>query len=256
MAVYREAVARNKNARCEVEMKNMLSQPSSLSSLQDECLKTLVDVFDVPRAASYMVDRRSRMFGLKHHGVQAGMQRDYIDHFQHHDPLHPHHVRRHADRVLRSSEAVSLKKRQENPYYADFFKRWGILETVEVYLHVGGRIAAGMTLFMGPHRGSLSSADMKKVERLQGFMQFSLEACLEAPRQRDLGDICDEFHLTPRERLVVELVLQGLPNKRMATDLCCSLSTIKTHLQHISEKMQVNGKAEIASLLYSQQRCH
>lgn len=127
---------------------------------------------------------------------------------------------------------------------------------MEVYLYADGRIAAGVTLFMGPHRGTLSSTEMKKMKSLQGFMQFSLEACLEAPHQRDLGDICDEFHLTPRERLVVELVLQGLPNKRMATDLCCSLSTIKTHLQHISEKMQVNGKAEIASLLYSQQRCH
>lgn len=125
MPVCRESVAKNKNALCEVEMKSMFTQPSSLSSLQDECLKTLVDVFDVPRAASYMVDRRSRMFGLKNHGVQAGMQRDYIDHFQHHDPLHPHNVERHDDRILLSSEAVSLRERQENPYYAEFFKRWG-----------------------------------------------------------------------------------------------------------------------------------
>jgi two-component system, LuxR family, response regulator FixJ len=49
--------------------------------------------------------------------------------------------------------------------------------------------------------------------------------------------------LTPRERNTLELILQGMTNKEMATTLGISPKTIETHRARIMEKMQVDSLA-------------
>jgi DNA-binding NarL/FixJ family response regulator len=48
--------------------------------------------------------------------------------------------------------------------------------------------------------------------------------------------------LTPREQQVLDLLCRGLRNKQIATALSISEPTVKAHLQHISEKLQVKGR--------------
>lgn len=230
-----------------------LTPTSSLASLQDESLKLLMGMFNIPKAASYMVDTRQNLCCLKHYSVHPGMQREYIEKFQSHDPLHPNNLHSQGVTVQRANELLPFNERIQNPYLNDFMHRWGITDTVELYLHSEGRIVAGFSLFLGE---DLLMSDMKKLESLHGFMQFSFDTFLDSPRQRDFDKICELYQLTGKERMVVEQVLDGLPNKTIASNLCCSLSTIKTHLQHIFEKMEVNSKAEVARLLYVQQGPH
>lgn len=236
-------------------MFNSTSAPN-LSALQDECLKLLTGVLNVPKAASYMVDSRLNMYCIKHLSVQAGMQQEYIKLYQPFDPLHPNKVADQHITVQRANEIVSPSDRQENPYFSEFMSRWGILDTVEVYLHTADRIALGFSLFLGKNQRNFLTEDMKKLEHLYAFMQFSLEAHLSSPQQKIFDTICDSYLLTTKERMVVEQIMEGLPNKSIANNLCCGLSTIKTHLQHIFEKMGVNSKAEVASLLYIQKAQH
>ena len=51
--------------------------------------------------------------------------------------------------------------------------------------------------------------------------------------------------LTPREREVMALVVAGLPNKRIATELGTSEKTIKVHRGRVMEKMQVESVADL-----------
>lgn len=228
----------------------------NLSSLQNECLKLLTGVLDVPKAASYMIDNRSNMYCIKHHAVQLGMQREYLDYYQSYDPLHPNKVVDTQTTVQRANEILSPRERQDNPYFCEFMTRWGILDTVEIYLHSEDRIALGFSLFLGEDKKNLMSTDMKKVEHLYEFMQFSLEAHLNSPKQKAFDKVCDDYLLTAKERMVVEQIMEGLPNKSIANNLFCGLSTVKTHLQHIFDKMGVNSKAEVARLLYLRQAHH
>lgn len=48
--------------------------------------------------------------------------------------------------------------------------------------------------------------------------------------------------LTPREQQVLSFLCGGLRNKQIASALSISESTIKVHLQHISEKLQIKGR--------------
>jgi RNA polymerase sigma factor (sigma-70 family) len=56
-------------------------------------------------------------------------------------------------------------------------------------------------------------------------------------------------HLTPRERQVLDLVVEGLPNKRIANRLEIAEKTIKVHRARVMEKMGAGSLAELVRLM-------
>jgi predicted ATPase/DNA-binding CsgD family transcriptional regulator len=53
--------------------------------------------------------------------------------------------------------------------------------------------------------------------------------------------------LTPSEQDVVRLVANGCSNSEIAEQLFMSVNTVKTHLRHVYEKLQVTGRADLAA---------
>lgn len=52
--------------------------------------------------------------------------------------------------------------------------------------------------------------------------------------------------LTPREMDVLKLVTEGLSNKEIAARLIVSVATVKTHVEHIIQKLQVSDRTQAA----------
>jgi two-component system nitrate/nitrite response regulator NarL len=55
--------------------------------------------------------------------------------------------------------------------------------------------------------------------------------------------------LTARERQILELVAQGMSNKRIAIALSISHATAKNHLHHILGKLQLRNRTEVVAYL-------
>jgi two-component system response regulator DctR len=55
--------------------------------------------------------------------------------------------------------------------------------------------------------------------------------------------------LTERERAVMQLVVGGLPNKRIADQLDISVRTVEVHRARVFDKMDVKSAVELANLL-------
>lgn len=55
--------------------------------------------------------------------------------------------------------------------------------------------------------------------------------------------------LTRREREVIRLVLQGVPNKVIAYELQLTCSTVATHLRRAMRKLEVESRSELLSRL-------
>lgn len=51
--------------------------------------------------------------------------------------------------------------------------------------------------------------------------------------------------LSRREQEILELLLRGFANKDIATQLCISVFTVKNHLRHIYEKLQVRSRTDV-----------
>jgi len=68
-------------------------------------------------------------------------------------------------------------------------------------------------------------------------------ASMTAPSRADSSR---ELDLTPRERAVFVLLSEGLPNKLIARRLDMAVSTVKIHVHHILEKLNVQNRTEVA----------
>jgi two-component system response regulator DctR len=55
--------------------------------------------------------------------------------------------------------------------------------------------------------------------------------------------------LTDRERDVLRLVIDGLPNKLIADQLDISVRTVEVHRSRVFDKMNVKSAVELANLL-------
>lgn len=56
--------------------------------------------------------------------------------------------------------------------------------------------------------------------------------------------------LTAQEQRVATAVARGLANAEIASELLVSVATVKTHLSHIFEKLQVSNRVQVALLLH------
>ncbi len=85
----------------------------------------------------------------------------------------------------------------------------------------------------------------------------SVEAALQlCSKQQQASNEADDYArlvqlLTPREREVAELVVQGLPNKLMARSLGISDRTIEIHKARVLKKMRCESIAQLVRLWVS-----
>lgn len=63
-----------------------------------------------------------------------------------------------------------------------------------------------------------------------------------------------EMELSAREQEVLGLVLDGLNNKRIASELDISVATVKTHLHNIFRKANVGSRFELARRIEGRRR--
>lgn len=59
-----------------------------------------------------------------------------------------------------------------------------------------------------------------------------------------------KFNLTPRQIDVLNMIMRGLPNKRIAAQLSISEPTVKEHISNILNKIGVNSRVEAITLLH------
>jgi FixJ family two-component response regulator len=60
--------------------------------------------------------------------------------------------------------------------------------------------------------------------------------------------VCSRARLSPREREVMECLIQGRLNKQIAEDLEISQKTVKAHRGRVMEKMEVHSVAQLVHL--------
>jgi two-component system response regulator DctR len=90
-------------------------------------------------------------------------------------------------------------------------------------------------------------SDNALVDRVEQALNRSAEV-LAARREKRLlqSRLAD---LTERERDVMRLVIEGLPNKLIADQLDISVRTVEVHRARLFDKMEVKSAVELANLL-------
>jgi DNA-binding NarL/FixJ family response regulator len=63
---------------------------------------------------------------------------------------------------------------------------------------------------------------------------------------RVIAESTPGFGLSPRQRQVLELIAEGLSNREIGVSLSVSAETVKTHVRHIMEKLEVSDRTQAA----------
>lgn len=92
-------------------------------------------------------------------------------------------------------------------------------------------------------------SDNALVDRIEQALNLSHERLTARHQQSLLQSQLAE--LTDRERDVMGLVVEGLPNKLIADQLDISVRTVEVHRARVFDKMQVKSAVELANLLRS-----
>jgi len=84
-------------------------------------------------------------------------------------------------------------------------------------------------------------------EALLQSVRFAIDRDERHARDLDRWSVLEE--LTPREREILDLVVEGQASKRIALDLGISVRTVELHRSHIMQKTRAGSIAELVRLV-------
>lgn len=90
-------------------------------------------------------------------------------------------------------------------------------------------------------------SDNALVDRVEQALERSAKNLQDSRTRQQLQKNLSE--LTERERDVMRLVIQGLPNKVIADQLDISVRTVEVHRSRVFEKMSVKSAVELSNLI-------
>ena len=120
----------------------------------------------------------------------------------------------------------------------------------DMFLRREAEIVAILSVMRSETMNSSNAAELELLNNLHPLLEFSLNSIYKPQRVNERSILGDMFQLSTRELDVIEHIIAGSSNKSIAEKMYLSLSTIKTHLQHIFEKTAVNSRTQLLAKIY------
>lgn len=168
----------------------------------------------------------------------------YLRGYQAEDPFAP---RRWADRnvaVLGVGDVGGADAVARSPFGRGFLAAHGLAVQAAVYLRDRGRLAAVALLARRIGDQEATPGEIGRLRRLQPFLEEALALAWRRPPTPTLAKGLNV--LTEREREVARLVGAGASNAEIASALCISVNTVKTHMRRILAKLELCSRTELA----------
>lgn len=182
---------------------------------------------------------------------------------RHDDPLRggawdggPLPDRERVGRALAISDFISDREFRSGGLYAEVCKPLGVRAVMKAFLPTGGPTAASFVFDTA--RTSFTDSDRLA---LQLVVPHLIQLRRNAHARRTYPALSDStaaartrlLRLTPRERVVLARAAAGETNPMIAQALFVSPGTVRKHLEHIYDKLEVSGRTE-ATAIYTKER--
>jgi DNA-binding CsgD family transcriptional regulator len=205
----------------------------------------LLELLSADYFASFVWDTPSRSFGS---AVWLNMSADtlasYDAYYQYRDPITLKLQARREPTLV--SQIMPQRELMRTEFFNDFLARDGLHWGVNVFSYAGQRNIGDLRIWRGVHRENF---DLRTLELLRlvepaftgALMRAGGAPCFGAPEPIGAP------RLSPRELEVALMICEGLPDKVIAHRLGVELSTVRTYLKRIFEKLGVHRRSGVAA---------
>lgn len=144
-------------------------------------------------------------------------------------------------RPLVLSEAVGARWFRKTGLYSQLMQPFGVRDVLKLFLSTP---RGGSAFVLDTSARGFTHDDRTLLTRLApALVQLQRNATLRGATQDERLEL-----LTPRERTVLGRVAAGETNEQIAAALFIGASTVRKHLEHIYEKLEVRNRAAAAAL--------
>jgi len=159
-------------------------------------------------------------------------------------------------------DIMSFREYERTSYYNDFLRKENLYYELAVPLYYNNRLVGGLGCFREKKEGNFTPRDKEVMSLLSRHLALSYHNSIKAQRlmstERLLAKGNQEdnliLQLTSTERKIVRLVEQGMTNRDIAEYYHISFHTVKSHLEHIYNKLEVSSRTEMLHRIYGKEK--
>ena len=155
--------------------------------------------------------------------------------------------------VYRESDVFSDADRTDTPFYRRFFQSQGYHHSVHILPAENGRVLAKVSFFRRRGAPDFVYDDVFLLDMLQEHLALRIERSYEELEHRheklSVAECEEKFRLTARETTILGLLMQGLPNDVICSQLTITNNTLKKHILNIYKKMSIRNRTQLFKLV-------
>ena len=230
-------------------------------TVREQAGRDLLDLLSADYFASYVWDDDAGEFTKP---VFLNMTPEnlelYEKYYQFHDPI-TYKLQRYR-RAVSVNEVMEQKELINTEFFNDFLNKDGLYYGINIYVYDNGNKNIGdFRIWRSKKRDNFGERDLKILDLIAPHFRNvmrNISFARHLPPSTDLEDIdrsfADDYGLTTRERDIAMSVLEGHTDKVISETKHISIATLRTHLRHIFEKLDVNSRSELCSKVIFYQR--
>lgn len=221
----------------------------ALTEFQEKSLTLLNELLPLSDAVFFLVENNQRHKSVLCHKGNYEIELDYTRDYAELDPLNLEKFK-HSDVKLATLDSqIKPHLLKQSIYFQDFMAPNNHRYVLDLFLRIQGDIVAVISLLRELALDDFNKQEIVLLNQLQPFLEFSLTSVYLPERIAQRQSLNRQFDLTDRELDVLDLLMRGMTNKAISSELGVSLATVKTHLIHIYRKCQVSSRGQLMALI-------
>lgn len=220
----------------------VLAEPQDALALRLKVGALMLELLDAQHYASYVWNPGLQRFdqGVKIN-MDGGNLLRYERYYQYHDPI-TFELQRHR-RAVRVTDVMPQEALQRTEFFNDFLARDGLHWGVNLYAWQGDTNIGDMRIWRDRRHENFSGGELQLLDLIGPALLTALQRC-PAGKDAPAAGL-----LSPREYEIASLAASGLSDKEIARRLGISPATVRTHLEHAFDKLEVKGRVALARRL-------
>jgi DNA-binding CsgD family transcriptional regulator len=217
------------------------------NEFQKKSLELIGSLVEVSASSFFLVEP-----GMQHRGAvvwntDPNIDKVYVKEFALMDPLNPENFTDSDIKVVTIDSQISPNLLKQTVFYQDFMVQFNSRYIADMFFRDDQRIIAVLSLLREESMGNFTRDEIKLLNKLQPFIEYSLNSVYLPQKYEERDSLKDKYGFTDKEIEVLEMLLTGMTNKLIATELNLGLATVKTHLHHIFKKANIETRSELIS---------